>query len=703
MAVWVSLEGDSFRLRASRWTSTGFGKPALVPSAGGKAANPALIAGADGDFWLAFEDYKQARFRVFLTHFTNGKWSKPVLLSDAGRNAYTPSLALDGNGQQLWVAWSAVMEEGAYALHGRSLDLATDAVGPRLVLVAGGQMGKRPDINLYPSLSTDPAGGIWLAWEGDSPGSLRQTRVSGLGDHWGGRRINVVHFEAGRLSEARPRMRPAGSAVLSGLNDHMPALISDPAGRLWVFSRLSVQKPQPPWSVRCTVLGAGGWSQAADLLQEQPLGRLAHPAVAFTSPGELWVAWTSDNLPNNRTAGQLTELHVARCEASVTPAASPPLRTLVQSVPEAPVTLASAPSRATLEVSGERYTLLSGNLHEHTLFSRCWVDGSDGWLQDDYRYGHDEEGYDFVGLTDHGYDMGPAEWREVVRAADFYDDAPGFIAVPGYEWTMSGPTRPVGSGHRNVFFTSSEDALRFTFDDGQVPDRNDPSSVRIDQIWALLREKGISDAITIPHHPADKDHPVDWDYHDPDYQQVVELFQGRQSAEYKGCPRQTPNLTELDGCFVQDALARGYRMGFIASGDHNSMGVGLACVWVKEPTRAGVMEALRARRCFGTTGSRWFVDFRSDGHFMGEEYETDAPPHLTGKLVSGKPLKQVTLFRQGQTILDLDAEALGGSTEYTLDLTDEGWTPGVYYYLRGIDEANQIAWASPIWVDALSH
>ncbi len=421
MAVWVSLEGDSFRLRASRWTGEGFSRPSLVPSAGGKAANPALIAGADGDFWLAFEDYKQARFRVFLTHFEAGKWSKPVLLSDAGRNAYTPSLALDGNGQQLWVAWSAVMEEGAYALHGRSLDLATDAVGPRLVLVAGGQMGKRPDISLYPSLSTDPAGGIWLAWEGDSPGSLRQTRVSGLGDHWGGRRINVVHFEAGRLSEPRPRMRPAGSPVLSGLNDHMPALLSDPAGRLWVFSRLSVQKPQPPWSVRCAVLGAGGWSQAADLLQEQPLGRLAHPAVAFTSPGELWVAWTSDNLPNNRTARQLTELHVARCEASVTPAASPPLRTLVQSVPEAPVTLASAPSRATLEVSGERYTLLSGNLHEHTLFSRCWVDGSDGWLQDDYRYGHDEEGYDFVGLTDHGYDMGPAEWREVVRTADFYE------------------------------------------------------------------------------------------------------------------------------------------------------------------------------------------------------------------------------------------------------------------------------------------
>ena len=25
-----------------------------------------------------------------------------------------------------------------------------------------------------------------------------------------------------------------------------------------------------------------------------------------------------------------------------------------------------------------------------------------------------------------------------------------------------------------------------------------------------------------------------------------------------------------------------YKLGFIASGDHNSIGVGLACIWVKE-------------------------------------------------------------------------------------------------------------------------
>ena len=39
-----------------------------------------------------------------------------------------------------------------------------------------------------------------------------------------------------------------------------------------------------------------------------------------------------------------------------------------------------------------------------------------------------------------------------------------------------------------------------------------------------------------------------------------------------------------------------YKMGFIASGDHNSMGIGLAALWVKEVSRAGIIEALREIR-----------------------------------------------------------------------------------------------------------
>lgn len=44
--------------------------------------------------------------------------------------------------------------------------------------------------------------------------------------------------------------------------------------------------------------------------------------------------------------------------------------------------------------------LLFGNLHEHTNFSHCWPDGSDGDCDENYQHGIDVEGYDFVVLTE---------------------------------------------------------------------------------------------------------------------------------------------------------------------------------------------------------------------------------------------------------------------------------------------------------------
>src|SRR5690606_34506670 len=110
-----------------------------------------------------------------------------------------------------------------------------------------------------------------------------------------------------------------------------------------------------------------------------------------------------------------------------------------------------------------------------------------------------------------------------------------------------------------------------------------------------LRARGIR-AITIPHHPV-IEHPMSWEFNDPDIETVVEIFQCRGSAEYPGCPAEGKHVTPFEGCYVSDALARGYKLGFIASGDHNFMGLGVAAVYVKEVSPEGVFEALQARRC----------------------------------------------------------------------------------------------------------
>ena len=100
---------------------------------------------------------------------------------------------------------------------------------------------------------------------------------------------------------------------------------------------------------------------------------------------------------------------------------------------------------------------------------------------------------------------------------------------------------------------------------------------------------------------------------------VIEIFQIRRSSEYRDCPDHTYNSTKLDGCYVQDALAKGHKLGFVSGGDHhggnhnggdyNGMSTGITALLVKDVSQAGVIEALQSRRCYGTTGDKIFIDF----------------------------------------------------------------------------------------------
>ncbi|NIS74992.1 MAG: DUF3604 domain-containing protein, partial [Deltaproteobacteria bacterium] len=45
---------------------------------------------------------------------------------------------------------------------------------------------------------------------------------------------------------------------------------------------------------------------------------------------------------------------------------------------------------------------------------------------------------------------------------------------------------------------------------------------------------------------------------------------------------------------------------------------GLTAVWTDLLSRHSIYDALRARRCYATTGERIIVEFWVDGHFMGE-------------------------------------------------------------------------------------
>ena len=67
-------------------------------------------------------------------------------------------------------------------------------------------------------------------------------------------------------------------------------------------------------------------------------------------------------------------------------------------------------------------------------------------------------------------------------------------------------------------------------------------------------------------------------------------------------------------------------------------------------TRQGLWEALKARRCYATTGQRIVLSVLADGHTMGEEYSTSRPPTLSIHVVGTDPLASVEL-RDGNRLL----------------------------------------------------
>ena len=83
----------------------------------------------------------------------------------------------------------------------------------------------------------------------------------------------------------------------------------------------------------------------------------------------------------------------------------------------------------------------------------------------------------------------------------------------------------------------------------------------------------------------------------------VEIYQGdRQDYEMAGAPR-APTATDSVGTTLEDAgfvshalQDKGYQLGFESSSDHISTHISFTNIWVKTPTRAGIMEALHNRR-----------------------------------------------------------------------------------------------------------
>ena len=336
-------------------------------------------------------------------------------------------------------------------------------------------------------------------------------------------------------------------------------------------------------------------------------------------------------------------------------------------------------------VSAEAERILWLDLHGHTQLS----DGT-GTPDDYFAYARDVAALDGAAITDHDHwgvpylDGAPENWNEIRAAVTTYHDPGSFVALLGYEWTHW------IWGHRHVVHFAT---------DGPLHSWVDPATDTPARLWDSLR--GLP-ALTFAHHSAGDPVATDWTIPpDPELEPITEIASVHGSSESRDTP--TPVRGGFDGNFVRDALDRGYRLGFVGSGDSHdghpglvhltSPSGGLAAVFAPERTREAILAALRARRSYATNGPRILLDVRLDGNPMGSLLARGGGT-LEVQAAAPGDLAAVELVADGAVVEHVPVEGRSASLSWTLPPE----TPERWLYVRVLQEDGGAAWSSPFFV-----
>jgi hypothetical protein len=353
-------------------------------------------------------------------------------------------------------------------------------------------------------------------------------------------------------------------------------------------------------------------------------------------------------------------------------------------------------------------SVLWADLHGHSNFS----DGT-GLPEDYFAYARDVAGLDVVALTDHDHfgvlflDQNPTMWEEIRAQVRAFHDPGRFVTLLGYEWTNW------IHGHRHVLYFSDEGDVISSLDETA----NDPA-----RLWKALRGRN---AITFAHHSAGGPIATNWDFApDPHLEPVTEVMSVHGSSEAWDSPSRI--YSPLAGNFVRDALDRGYRLGFVGSGDGHDghpglshlspwygyrppgpdgagelLGKGgLAALVGAERTRSSVRAALSARRTYATSGTRVLMEAHLEGYPMGSAIPADDLPDratLAIAIAGTAELTRLEVIRSSSApaIIDL----AGGGPDYSGEVILRDLRAGEYVYIRLQQADGGLAWSSPFFLE----
>lgn len=714
--AWAAQLHGNFDLYARNWLDGRWSAVQRLTSDRQPDIHHRLLADATGRLFLVWQSFRTGDANIYMKIYEEDQWSAAIPVTSHEANDWEPDAALDAQGR-LFIVYDTY-RHGNYDVFLRVFE--SGELSPEHPVADSGNFEARA------SVAVDGEGRAWVAWDDQGPGWALDMPLwtrAGKSADWGEPAPWSVEGSVGQRVSLRYSQR-IGVAVFSGgqrwspvgsleeamdedfrLSYEIPQMTVDPGGTPRLFFRRwvprndggSMKERPAAWNIHSMKYEGDRWTAPERVpgsagSNDQRLARAVDP------DGQVWIAYPADDrwMPGGPVAAQEARpngrVRIDRVESR--PDGRAELRPAPAAAAGRPYKATAWPDRRHRIAAGQkRYELYWGDLHRHTEISGDG--GFDGTLWDMYRYALDAAELDFIASTDHFYgaDGGTAapeyrgyDWWRTQKLADAFHVRGGFFPLFGYERSLRWPY-----GHRNIINLERGSAafnrtLARDLENEDFP--REPDELRL---WDHLRDQ---DAISIPHTIA-AGGGTNFAFNDPALEPLLEIYQGcRLSYEADGAPRVRSGERFADG-LAWSALAKGYRIGFIASSDHRSTHVSYAAVYAEEPTREGIFRALQQRHAYAATDNI-VLDVRVGEAIMGDAIRLKEVPQVHVAVRGTGPIHEVQIIKDSSHVYSVRP----GTREASFAYRDADASPGEsYYYVRVQQEDGQLAWASPIWIE----
>ena len=702
----------------------------------GPDINPAAATAADGAVWIAWQGYRNS-FDALVVRQIGDEFSTEQRVSPSDESDWAPRVAAAKQGD-IAVSWDTY-DKGSYDVYARRM-----AFDGRIAMREPVAVAASPLFEARSSIAFDAQDRLWVAYEESFSGwgkdfGAYETTGSGLYQDTTvrvrvieGERLYQPASSLSRVLSVRPASnpnnrrrgrerelahRPQPDPELASLRapnttpyprskiarEGYPRIAIDDSGNVFLAYRTSAGDIWGPlgttWFEHLVRFDGKAWNRPVFLGRSDGLLD-QRPSLAATASGNLLIVSATDHrfteadrrtwfrndfnydlVAHEYRSGHGTHDH--ELEPVPDERLPKPIAGLSEELEQVSL---MRDYRATL--GGETLRVMRGEFHRHTEISG---DGArDGGLVDAWRYFIDASYLDWAGCCDHDNGYREYPWWRTQKQSDAFHLPGKFVTLFSYERSVRYP-----EGHRNLLF-----AHRGIRPLPRLPRmaEDSPSEPAPDtqMLYRYLRRFGGLAAV----HTSGTRMGTDWRDNDPELEPWVEIYQGdRQNYEIPDGPRTNSAEDSIGGWrplgFVSNALAKGYRLGFQASSDHISTHMSYANVWVTEPTRDAMLDGIRKRRVYGATDNI-LADVRSNGHFMGEEFDTENAPRIEVKLMGTADFERVAIIKDGRYVHSAHPRA----RQVNMTWTDSTSRPGdtSYYYVRGEQVDGEIVWASPMWI-----